>query len=285
MSTSISVDSPRFFQDDYSLNMLYLTCGGVIALIGLDVMLHLSYDQTFLRLPTAFLTPLIAMLIIWQIWAFGKVASGLSPAEPYSPHQLDVQNKIHRHIRWLAPLGYLFIIGAASFDLSCTILNSPTLNDEGNPYIMALLSELKSIRLVYLYLAISQFFFILMFCAFWQAFLQHLPLVAWSIIVHQPKNLLEYLKAATGGAHLTWRQWLIPISKNELPLKYHYLWLLSTGVIFGISLFRIYAGLEWLEIVEISLVYRSFCIITGVFSSLFLYLIGLRYLTNYVSQT
>ena len=86
---------------------------------------------------------------------------------------------------------------------------------------------------------------------------------------------LDFLKAATGGSHLTMRQWLFPIRPSEAPLLYHYVWLIAIPIVFGISLFRWYAAMEWFGVVEPTDTTRIYVILHGVFSTLVLYLMAL----------
>jgi hypothetical protein len=254
-----------------------MTCGGAVVLLGVDLCLHLSYAYSGLRKPTALLTPLIGIIILFQIYRFGLTAE--AEQDPASRHYSRnfYANPI---VRFISAIGYLFIIGAAMFDLSCTFLMSPDLRDEGNVYILAIAEPRVPLWKTYAYVGCSQVIFISLFCAFWQAFLRHLPSLLLSIRVYAPESIWDFIRVATGGGHLSWRQWLFPLKHQELPLRYHYLWLCSTGVIFGISLFRIYAGLEWLNCFEISTASRLACILTGVFGSMLVYMYALRIVTQ-----
>jgi hypothetical protein len=60
--------------------------------------------------------------------------------------------------------------------------------------------------------------------------------------------LLPTLKAATGGAKLTWRQWLLPLTYDELHDAYHLFWAM-VAVAVAASAYRWYIGLAWFGLV------------------------------------
>jgi hypothetical protein len=177
--------------------------------------------------------------------------------------------------------GSAFIILAAMMDLGCTLMMSPMLEDEGNIYLRRLLDAGCAIESVYVYIFITQVLFVSMFVIVWVSFLQHYPLLVQSIVVSDPQTTVEFLKSATGGAHLTWRQWIIPLRPSEVPLLYHCFWFAAVGVIFGISIFRYYAALEWLSIVPVSIEGRIMTASLGIAGSLLSYLYILHQESRY----
>lgn len=209
-----------------------------------------------LRLGTAYLLPLFAAATVWLL-------------DQVSRQGVAFQSRI------AATSGVLFILCGAGFDLCVTLFHSPDLAMEGNPYIRALLDSRHSLGFVYLYGSLTQIWFIGLFCAVWLGFLRHARILADSIRAARPRTWLEFLKAATGGGHLTHRQWLLPITPQEVPLLYHSMWATAIAVVFGITLFRWYAGLEWLGVVEPTITLRIGIILTGVMGSLALYFLGL----------
>lgn len=174
----------------------------------------------------------------------------------------------HKAAAW----GAAFIILAALMDLGCTLMMSPLLEEEGNIYLRRLLDAGCSIQSVYAYMLVTQILFVSMFVIVWVSFLQHYPLLVESIVVSEPSSLIDFLKSATGGAHLTWRQWIIPLKPSEVPLLYHCFWFAAVGVVFGISIFRYYAALEWLSIVSVSIEGRIATATLGILGSLLAYL-------------
>jgi len=63
---------------------------------------------------------------------------------------------------------------------------------------------------------------------------------------------MRFLKSATGGDHLTWRQWIIPFNMSELPRAYHLLWVMVVILVAGMieRWYRWYLGLEWFGLVS-----------------------------------
>lgn len=176
--------------------------------------------------------------------------------------------------------GLFFILGAGAVDILCTLIVSPNLDMEGNLYVRKLLDSGVSLFAVGVFFAVFQFSFLLLFSVVWIAFLKHLPLLLDSIRDSQPKSKWEFLKSATGGAHLTWRQWLLPFKPSEVPLMYHSFWIAAISLVFGLSLFRWYAAGEWLGLFEISDTARHAVILTGVFGTLVVYLVSLAVLSR-----
>jgi hypothetical protein len=131
----------------------------------------------------------------------------------------------------------------------------------------------------------TQSLYITLFCGIWIGFLRHRQIIVDTISVSSPKSWIDFLKAATGGSHLTMRQWLFPLRPSEAPLMYHYVWLIAIPVVFGISLFRWYAAMEWIGLVEPTDYTRPLVIIHGVFSTLVLYFLALWRLYQQSLQT
>ena len=169
--------------------------------------------------------------------------------------------------------GFAFIVGGAMLDISVTVGNSPDLALEGNPYVRILLDSEHSLMFVYAHALVTQSLYITLFCGVWLGFLKHRQTIAMTIAAGGPTTVLQFFKAATGGAHLTVRQWLLPIRRSEVALMYHYIWLIAVPVVFGISLFRWYAALEWMGFVEPDARTRIGIVLHGVCSTLALYFV------------
>lgn len=184
-----------------------------------------------------------------------------------------------RMVSWC---GGAFIVGGALADITVTVAHSPDLAMEGNPYIRVLLDTEHSLTFVYIHALITQFLYITLFCGLWIGFLKHRETIAQTIAAASPRTVLEFFKAATGGAHLTTRQWLLPLRPSEISLIYHYIWLIAIPIVFGISLFRWYLALEWLGVVEPDLVTRAGIVLHGICSSLIIYFVAMWRLSRHV---
>jgi hypothetical protein len=178
------------------------------------------------------------------------------------------ETKLPRTVTWC---GAAFIVGGAICDISVTVACSPDLAMEGNPYVRVLIDTQHPLTFVYAHALITQSLYITLFCGLWLGFLRHRQMIADAIASSAPVGWFDFLKAATGGAHLTTRQWLVPLRPSEVPHLYHYVWLVAIPVVFGISLFRWYAALEWLGVVEPAISTRTLVVLHGVLSSLVLY--------------
>ncbi len=182
------------------------------------------------------------------------------------------ETRLPRAVSWC---GAAFIVGGAIVDIAVTVAHSPDLAMEGNPYVRVLLDTEHSLTFVYAHALLTQSLYITLFCGVWLGFLRHRQTIAATIAAASPDTILEFFKAATGGAHLTTRQWLFPLRPSEVAMMYHYIWLIAIPVVFGISLFRWYAALEWLGIVEPDTVTRVAVVLHGVCSTLALYFIAM----------
>ncbi|WP_373651114.1 hypothetical protein [Schlesneria sp. DSM 10557] len=171
--------------------------------------------------------------------------------------------------------GGIFIVGGAILDIAVTVAHSPDLELEGNPYIRILLDSQHSLTFVYLHALFTQSLYITLFCGLWIGFLRHRQILVETISASSPRNWIEFLKAATGGSHLSIRQWLLPIRPSEAPIVYHCVWLTALPIVFGVSLLRWYAAMEWFGFVEPTLSTRFYVVLHGVVSTLVLYLLAL----------
>ncbi len=163
------------------------------------------------------------------------------------------------------------IAGAAVLDLSVTFYFSPNLRNEGNPVVRALLDSGHSLHWVTAHMLLTTLMVVGTFCAFWRAFLAHQMYLLETIREANPANWVSFLKASTGGAHLTTRQWIFPCRVSELPRLYHGIWLVGIAIVFGITLFRYYVSLEWLGVFEPALWPRCIALFAGVTGTIILY--------------
>lgn len=147
--------------------------------------------------------------------------------------------------------GWLFSVGGAALDAGATIIYTPTLARETNVIARTLLDSGHSIGFVYAYGIVSQAFYLILVCGLWATFLRHRLTLIDSAMSTNPKSGLEFIKAATGGAHLSWRQYFLPLKLSELPNSYH-LTLLIAATLTGSMTFNWYLGLSWMGVIPVS---------------------------------
>ncbi|MCH7988350.1 MAG: hypothetical protein IID46_04270, partial [Planctomycetes bacterium] len=144
-------------------------------------------------------------------------------------------------------IGILFIVGGGTFDMIATVIHTPRLRDEGNVIARALLDSGHALAFVYGYAILAQTTFLALVCAMWLSLLRHRDILIASLQGHS--SFMRFFKAATGGAHLTWRQWIIPFNMSELPRAYHVFWVLVVVFVAGM-MDRWYLGLEWFKLIS-----------------------------------
>ena len=104
---------------------------------------------------------------------------------------------------------------------------------------------------VYVYGSVSQLLYLILVCVLWATFLRHRRTLIASAMSAKPKSGLDFIKAATGGAHLSWRQYFLPLKLSELPKSYH-LVLLIAVTLTGSMTFNWYLGLSWIGVIPAS---------------------------------
>lgn len=149
----------------------------------------------------------------------------------------------------LGPLlaGIVGIVGGASFDVIATVIKTPFLERETNPIARSLLDSGHSIEFMYVYGLMVQVLVIVFGCVMWAAFLRNRKAIIAAGKNADPKSYWEFLKAATGSGHLSWRQYFLPLNLSELPKSYYVVWVLAVMWV-GMSVYRWYLGLEWLGV-------------------------------------
>ena len=148
-------------------------------------------------------------------------------------------------ILWIG-WGYLF--GGISFDMAATIIHSPDLSQEMNPIARILLDSGHALSFVYIYGFVMQGILLFFYCILWAGFLRHNRLYLKSVYQLGSRSYWFFFKAATGGGNLTWRQWLLPISLNDLPSAYHILWFTAPYLVLGSATYRYLLGLQWFDL-------------------------------------
>lgn len=226
--------------------------GAVSAALVADMLVDLLLPQHSFRLATTYLLPL---LVICGLALLIRVNRTSTP----------------RASLGTTLLGILFVAGAAATDLFSTVFINPDLSLEANPYVRELLDHGHSLTFVYAHTALTQAASVLLLCGLWVTFLRHLPVLIESIAESHPAGRIEFLKAATGGSHLTIRQWLVPLRMSELPRMYHCLWPLAISITFAVSLLRWYVALEWMDVIEPVILWRGLVLFVGLSITLTLY--------------
>jgi hypothetical protein len=276
-----------YWKENVTLRRFLIVTSLLMTWIGCDLAIHLLSHQgiaeselwTNVQARTGL--PVSQFLVTWlptDSWRLHLYTAYSLPALGFiSLVLLDrlVNQGKTRLPRGITVCGGLFIVGGALLDMAVTVAHSPDLELEGNPYVRILLDSQHSLTFVYLHAMFTQSLYITLFCGVWIGFLRHREIIVATISSSSPTSWLDFLKAATGGSHLTIRQWLFPIRPSEAPLLYHYVWLVAIPVVFGISLFRWYAAMEWIGLVEPTDYTRVYVILHGVFSTLVLYLLAL----------
>lgn len=209
-----------------------------------------------LQILTAYLLPVVCAVFVWMLVRIARQGEKLLSQPKF----------------WI---GCVLIAGAAVLDVGVTFYFSPDLSSEGNPVVRALLDSGHSVVWVMAHMVLTTLAIVGAFCAFWGAFLSHQKYLLETIRDEQPANWTGFLKAATGGAHLTLRQWLFPCRLSEISKLYHAIWMAGIVIVFGISIFRYYVSLEWLGVFKPALLPRLFVLFTGMFATLVWYFASL----------
>jgi hypothetical protein len=165
--------------------------------------------------------------------------------------------------------GTVWVVGGFAFDMTATMLHTPDLRQEANPIARSLLDTGHALPFVLIYGLVGQGLYALILCTLWAALLRHRQALTASLSgFHSP---LLFLKAATGGADCTWRQWTLPLRFSELPWAYYVAWILAVVFLAGVA-DRWYLGLEWFSLVPRV---RWVVIVVAVVAGLVFYLVWL----------
>jgi hypothetical protein len=186
----------------------------------------LSPWLTILQVPLAYLTLILLTALLFCTISLYRIGTG----------------KITRLLFWI---GAFSIVGGATFDMIVTVIHTPLLDMEANPIARALLDAGHSVAFVYIYGLIAQIVLAALGCAMWAAFLRHRADLVASAKNTNPRSWFDFVKAMTGGGHLSWRQYFLPLKLSELPTSYHMFWILVV-IWVAFTPFRFYFGLEWL---------------------------------------
>lgn len=139
--------------------------------------------------------------------------------------------------------GLVLIIGGAFFDITNTILHSPDLSLESNPLILFLFNYNFSLFYIYCMSFLGQILLVTNFCLLWAVFLKAYPIMLQKAA---SEDFLSTSIKLLGGVNANF--WKIMIGKVDP-------FFAVTSVIpvlVGLSFYRWYLGLEWLNLVPIS---------------------------------
>ena len=142
--------------------------------------------------------------------------------------------------------GVIFIVGGAAFDIAATLHHTPDLRQEANPIARALLDSGYSLAAVYGLAVVCQGLYVSLICATWVALLKNRSFLVRSL--GEARSPLAFLKAATGGAGLTCRQWFFPMRFSQFPDTRYAVWVLAV-TLFASGAERWYLGFEWYGLV------------------------------------
>lgn len=184
---------------------------------------------------------------------------------------LDLAIRLARAGTTAAPAGVLipgvaFVVGGGVFDIAATLYHSPDLAHETNPIARSLLDSSYPLGLVYGLSAVCQVLYVSLLCVLWAALLRHRSFLLTSL--RETRSPMTFLKAATGGRDLTWRQWVLPVRLSELPDADYAVWVVAV-ILFAGGVDRWYLGFEWFGLVSGS---RFVVLGAGVLAGLCVYL-------------
>jgi hypothetical protein len=142
--------------------------------------------------------------------------------------------------------GAAFIAGGAGFDIFATILHSPDLRNETNPFARFFLNSGHSVLFVLVYGALCQSLLAIGSVLLWRGLLSHRATIIDSIR-GSSRSFPEFMKAILGGAKVTWKQWIIPWcrSRGDRSERYFYYPWPIAAILVGGAAYRWYLGLEW----------------------------------------
>jgi hypothetical protein len=146
-------------------------------------------------------------------------------------------------------IGAAYLLGGIAFDILATVVHTPDLSDECNPIARALLDSDQGLAVVYAYGAIMQALLAVAGCTLWGAFLRHRDTWLRTTWASDPRSFLQFLKAALGGARMSWRQFFLPLTLSEVKLFsfYHVFWLF-VPLMLGGTVERWYLGCSWFRL-------------------------------------
>ena len=204
--------------------------------VGGTFLLAVIYLAFYSRYSSFIQLPIIYFLPFYLLYAIGLII--LTVIKSAAP------------IPWTGFLsGAVFIAGGPILDIVATLYHSPTLSREDNIIVHALFGSGFSVRFILTYGLLAQMELIVLNCLLWAGFLKHKETLLRLSNASGAKSKVEFIKAAMGGASLTWRQFLFPLKISELPVQYFLLWTVA-AIILGGSIYRWYLAFEWFDLMR-----------------------------------
>lgn len=225
------------------LLLMFLGFGGWI------VVLFLLGEPSALVLPTIYILPVLLCITLYLSIRLALQGAAAAP-------------------KGLVVTGILCIVGGGLFDMLATVIHTPDLRHEMNPIARALLDSGYRVSFVYRYGVAAQALWLGSVCTVWIGLLRHRDDLRTSV---DTTSVMRFLKSATGGSDLTWRQWIVPLTLSELPRAYHLFWVAVVVILSG-AVDRWYLGLEWFGLVSSA---RLVCYLAAVTVGLSVYFVWL----------
>lgn len=197
------------------------------------VLFSLGFYTPYLR---AFRIPLVFLLPVFCIYCIGLAMIMVRKAVPPLP-------------RLPLIIGLLVTVGGLAFQGFVAVIKEARVR-EINLISRSLLDSGYSENFIAIYGIITDIAFVVLICAMWAAFLKHKDTIIALAKNNNDKSWLGFFKAAMGGAHLSWRQFILPLKMNELPKSYYLVWILAF-YLFWTSLSLWYPGLHRLGLVSL----------------------------------
>jgi len=142
--------------------------------------------------------------------------------------------------------GLVAIWLSTAFDIGVTMVCSPDLAREGNPFLRVVRDQGLSMVAVYTYVLVI----VVGSCAFlslcWAAVCRHRGPWLRKAAVESSGSAIGFCKAAAGGGGLSWRQFLLPLHCSELPRAYGTALTSCASCVVFLVLAHTRAGLEWI---------------------------------------
>lgn len=144
------------------------------------------------------------------------------------------------------------IIGCTLLDITVTVLSSPDLAEEGNLTILMLLKAHVPLWIIYSFIALYELLFFAFSISLWGCFLKTYDDIVSRIPYKSPITTLKWLSGS--GAISGLKAFLNPKIDTYFALSF------TTLICVVMQLARIYAALEWLDIIPISSYFRIIAI-------------------------
>lgn len=143
--------------------------------------------------------------------------------------------------------GMALVIGSSIIDMAVTVMYSPDLSREGNPIVLMLFDLQAPLWFVYLFELMFNILFMTLVLVLWACFLKSYPKMLETIPY---KNFITTFRWIMGAGNISLLDWFL-CRKVDF---YHMISLVTLMLVMGYFL-RLYAALEWLSIIPISIIF------------------------------